>query len=105
MLQAGWEALLRHAAAGTAWLLQWLPQSWWPDAAEALFSSVVQVRAPPCLGPQSIPTPTETSVPQHRQATGLGSLVLWNAPYAWLYFLRARAPPSAPSYFDRCVRR
>lgn len=44
LLEAGWEAMLRHAALGTTWLLQHQPQSWRPDAAEALFAFLVLVR-------------------------------------------------------------
>lgn len=44
MLQAGWEAMLRHAALVTAWLLHYLPQSWRPDPAGAMFASLVLVR-------------------------------------------------------------
>lgn len=44
LLEAGWEAMLRHAALGTAWLLQYQPQSVKPDPAGALFASLVLVR-------------------------------------------------------------
>lgn len=44
LLEAGWEVMLRHAALGTAWLLQYLPQSVMPDPAGALFASLVLVR-------------------------------------------------------------
>jgi hypothetical protein len=44
LLQAGWEAMLRHAALGTTWLLEHQPQSWRLDPAAALFAALVLVR-------------------------------------------------------------
>lgn len=44
LLDAGWAAMMRHAALGTEWLLRYKPQSWGPDPAVALFSNLVLVR-------------------------------------------------------------